>query len=132
MRKFIFCLLDRGLRRISRKAPGCSFGCPGKVTFITSCKEVVPYLWAFDVGVLCSLSESFSNSILEYMAVGLPVVATSVGGNQEQVSDGVTGFLVPPGDDEALAKALVKLVEGERLQQCMGSKLIKGNVRAMG
>lgn len=116
-------LIGQGPQEDELKRQATALGIGSKVTFITGCKEVLPYLWAFDVGVLCSLSEGFSNSILEYMAVGLPVVATSVGGNQEQVCDGVTGFLVPPGDNEALAKALVKLVEGERLRRRMGEQV---------
>ena len=77
-----------------------------------------PYLFAFDIGVLCSLSEGFSNAILEYMASGLPVVATAVGGNGEQVQDGVTGFLVPAGDSQALAEPISALVRdpGQRKQ----------------
>ena len=60
------------------------------------------------------------------MAVGLPVIATEVGGNVEQVQDGVTGFLVPPGDSEALAKSIAALVRdpgtrkqfGDNAYQC--------------
>jgi glycosyltransferase involved in cell wall biosynthesis len=44
------------------------------------------------------------------MAAGLPVVATRVGGNRETVEDGVTGWLVPPGDPEALAKGIIDLL----------------------
>jgi L-malate glycosyltransferase len=69
--------------------------------------DVLPYLAAMDIGVLSSLAEGFSNSLLEYMASGLPVVATEVGGNREALEG--TGILVPPVDPEALADAILEL-----------------------
>ncbi len=59
-----------------------------------------------DVFCLPSLNEGISNTILEAMAAGLPVVATRVGGNPELIEDGETGILVPKQDPEALAQAL--------------------------
>ncbi len=72
-------------------------------------EDVRPHLRAFDIAVLPSLSEGFSNSILEYMAMGLPVVATDVGGNREALEHGA-GLLVPAADEEALAEALDRLL----------------------
>jgi glycosyltransferase involved in cell wall biosynthesis len=69
--------------------------------------DVLPYLAAMDIGVLSSLAEGFSNSLLEYMASGLPAVATEVGGNREALEG--TGILVPPDDPEALANAILEL-----------------------
>ena len=69
--------------------------------------DVLPYLAAMDIGVLSSLAEGFSNSLLEYMASGLPSVATDVGGNREALRD--TGFLVPPNDPAALAEGILRL-----------------------
>lgn len=54
------------------------------------------------------------------MMAGLPVVATRVGWGPELVEDGVTGFLVPPRDPDALAKALQKLITDPELRRCMG------------
>jgi sugar transferase (PEP-CTERM/EpsH1 system associated) len=68
--------------------------------------DVADLLNCLDVFVLPSLNEGISNTVLEAMASGLPVVATDVGGNPELVADGVTGFLVPAGDVDALARAL--------------------------
>jgi sugar transferase (PEP-CTERM/EpsH1 system associated) len=68
--------------------------------------DVPELLRCLDLFVLSSLNEGISNTILEAMASGLPVVATRVGGNAELVNDGVTGALVPPGDAAALASAL--------------------------
>jgi glycosyltransferase involved in cell wall biosynthesis len=60
--------------------------------------------------VLPSLSEGLSNSLLESMASGVPVVAATVGGNAEIVEDGVSGLLVPPRDAGALAEAMSRLL----------------------
>ena len=60
-----------------------------------------------DISVLPSLSESFSNAVLESMAHGLPVIATSVGGNPEIISDGENGVLIPPKDASALARSMI-------------------------
>jgi len=69
------------------------------------------WLRAFDVFVLNSLGEGISNTILEAMASGLPVLATHVGGNPELVLPGQTGLLLPPGDPDALAAALGAYVD---------------------
>jgi len=69
--------------------------------------DVVDILQTFDVFVLPSLAEGISNTVLEAMASGLPVVATDVGGNRELVDPERTGLLVPP-DADALAVALLR------------------------
>jgi len=60
----------------------------------------------FDIAVLASLREGFPNAILEAMGAGVPVVATAVGGVPELIQDGLTGYLVQPGDAEALAQRI--------------------------
>ncbi len=73
-------------------------------------RDDVPRLMAdFDLFVLPSLAEGISNTILEAMASGLPVVATRVGGNAELVVDGATGALVPSDDVDAMAAAIARL-----------------------
>jgi len=73
--------------------------------------DTAEWLRAFDVFVLNSLGEGISNTILEAMASGLPVIATRVGGNPELVSPGQTGALLPPGSPEPLAAALAAYVD---------------------
>jgi glycosyltransferase involved in cell wall biosynthesis len=73
--------------------------------------DTVDLYRAFSVFVLPSRSEGISNTILEAMASGLPVVATRVGGNPELVHDGLTGQLVPPGDPDAMATALLRYID---------------------
>ena len=65
--------------------------------------------------------EGLSNSIMEYMALGLPVVCGSGGGNPELVQDGVTGFIIPPGDAGALADRLTVLREDPAKSAAMGA-----------
>jgi sugar transferase (PEP-CTERM/EpsH1 system associated) len=69
--------------------------------------DVPAVMQGFDCFVLPSLAEGISNTILEAMASGLPVVATRVGGNAELVEDGVTGRLVPRADPVSLAHEIV-------------------------
>jgi glycosyltransferase involved in cell wall biosynthesis len=80
-----------------------------------------PHLAALDALVLPSAWEAFPIAILEAMQAGLPVVATSVGGVPEAVADGVTGRLVPAGDAEALATALMQLLADPEARSRMGA-----------
>jgi sugar transferase (PEP-CTERM/EpsH1 system associated) len=70
--------------------------------------------------VLPSLAEGISNTILEAMASGLPVIATGVGGNAELVTHGRNGEIVPPDDVEALAQALLRLAADPARAAAMG------------
>ena len=81
----------------------------------------MPELYAAaDVFCLPSLYEGFPLAILEAMAAGLPVVATSVAGNPEAVEDGVHGRLVEAEDAAGLAVALLDLIEDEDARRRMG------------
>lgn len=84
--------------------------------------DIPALLRALDVFVLPSLNEGISNTVLEAMASGLPVVATAVGGNPELVEDGVCGRLFTPGDDTALTRLLAGYVlrDGDLLRQVHG------------
>lgn len=74
----------------------------------------------FDVGVLSSQSESFSNSVLEYAAAGIPAVVTDVGGLREIVHEGKNGFVVPPRDPVALAEKVCVLLSDPELRRRFG------------
>jgi sugar transferase (PEP-CTERM/EpsH1 system associated) len=85
----------------------------GRVTFVGSSDEVPDILNTMDVFALTSISEGMSNTLLEAMATGLPVIATNVGGNPEVVVDGDSGWLFQPRDAEALASRLMSLASDE-------------------
>lgn len=96
-------------------------GVDDRVRFLGHRQDVETVLAALDVFVLSSVSEGLSNTILEAMASGLPVVATRVGGADELVLDGETGLLVPPAAPDAMAAALRQLVANERGRRSMGT-----------
>jgi glycosyltransferase involved in cell wall biosynthesis len=83
--------------------------------------DVAEQLAQSDVFVLASRSEGMPLSVLEAMAAGLPVVASSVGGVPELVVAGETGLLVPPGDIDALADALRAILTNVGLRRAMGN-----------
>jgi glycosyltransferase involved in cell wall biosynthesis len=76
---------------------------------------------AFDIFVMSSVTEGLGTSLLDAMACGKPIVATTAGGMPEVVRDGETGLLVPPRDHEAMATAIVKLLTDEPMRRTMGA-----------
>ena len=75
---------------------------------------------AFDLFVMSSVTEGLGTSLLDAMAAGRPVVATTAGGMPEVVEDGKTGILVPPRDHHAMADAIVRLLKDDALRRRMG------------
>ena len=82
-------------------------GVADRVWFAGERADVPEIMRGLDGFVLPSLAEGVSNTILEAMASGLPVVATRVGGNSELIESGMTGTLVPPANSQALAQAML-------------------------
>jgi len=91
-----------------------------KVTFTGERRDVPEILAASDVFVLASRWEGLPLVIIEAEMAGLPVVASCVGGMEELVQDGITGFLVPPRNPEAMAEALQKLLDDAHLRRKFG------------
>ena len=91
------------------------------VVRFTGFRDDTPDLLAImDVFVLPSHREGMPRTILEAMAAGKPVVATNIRGSREEVIDGVTGLLVPVGDSEALAEAILRVLSDEALARRFG------------
>ena len=89
------------------------------VHFEGAVSDVGPYLRRIHVGVLCSDREGLSNAILEYMAYGLPIIATRVGGNVELVAED-NGMLVAADDADQLASALQTLLRDSEHRASLG------------
>ena len=100
-----------------------------QVWFAGDRTDVPALLGAMDVFVLPSLGEGISNTVLEAMASGLPVVATAVGGNLELVKPGVNGQLFPVGDTQALINVLAGLLPDDATRKQMGENAREGVVR---
>lgn len=92
----------------------------GHVRLLGNRDDIPAVMSALDVFVLPSIAEGISNTILEAMASGLPVVATRVGGNPELVEDGIGGALVPRQDPSALAAAIAGYVADPELRRRHG------------
>jgi L-malate glycosyltransferase len=92
-----------------------------RLVFTGSRSDVQRLLSEVAVSVLPSLTEGLSNTLLESMAAGVPVVATAVGGNPEIVEDGVTGLLVPPQSPALLAAAVGRLLDSPQLAARLGA-----------
>ena len=92
----------------------------GHVRHLGVRSDIPLILGAADIGILSSHQEGFSNSVLEGMAAGLPMVVTNVGGNPEAVVDGETGLVVPPRAPDTLATAILVLSHDEAKRRRMG------------
>lgn len=89
--------------------------------FTGQVKDAVPYLQAADLFVLPSSTEGLSNSMLEAMSCGLPVLATTVGGAPDVIEHGKNGFLIPPDDVDSLQRGLQTLLADGTLRFTLGS-----------
>jgi glycosyltransferase involved in cell wall biosynthesis len=117
---FKVALVGNGEREVLFRREAEKQSVNGRVVFLGERCDVPQILAASGIFVLSSHWEGLPRSIIEAMMSGLPVVATRVGGVPELVEDGVTGFLVPPKDPQALAKALQRLLDDPELRHRMG------------
>lgn len=134
-----YFILAESLQRMGGRLHGCEFiivgggdesgairerfsRIPGITTHFTGQqKDVLPYLRASDFFVQASLHENLSNALLEAMAAGLPVVASSVGGTPEVLEKG-GGILVPPDDVAALGEGIVRMHASSALRASTGAR----------
>lgn len=109
------------LRRTQLESRARALGLEGCVEFTGFAADVPAELARCRVGVVASTgSEAVSRAALEWMAAGRPLVATAVGGLPDLVDEGVTGFLLPPGDPQSLARALARFLEQPALAERLG------------
>jgi glycosyltransferase involved in cell wall biosynthesis len=115
-------LVGEGERRKAMMNLATKLGISDNVVFTGSCNDVFDLMATFDVLVLASVGfECLPFVIIEAMALGKPVVATTVAGIPEEVENGVTGILVPPADSASLAKAIISLLTNESMAKEMGT-----------
>jgi len=108
-----FVLFGEGRLRESLQTQIRQLGLDGRFVLTGFRADLDRYLPHWDLMVLPSFTEGLPNVVLEAFAVGIPVVATRVGGTPELVDDGASGYLVPPGDADALARRILDvLAEG--------------------
>lgn len=101
----------------------------GEVCWLPGSRQDTPEILAcLDIFVLPSLAEGISNTVLEAMATGLPVIATAVGGNSELVVPGTTGQLVPRADPDLLASAIARYLDHPQESREHG---VAGRARAL-
>jgi glycosyltransferase involved in cell wall biosynthesis len=111
-------IAGEGPDRPAVKRAGASVG---EVQLLGHRDDVPRLMCAADIFVLVSDFEAVPMAILEAMAVGLPVVATSVGGIPDLITDGEAGLLVPPRDPAAIAASLAMLAGDPALRASLGS-----------
>jgi len=109
--------LMAGLRELAAQ-----LGIERDVFFIGRCEKVAELLFASEVCALSSTAEGFSNAIVEYMAASRPVVVTDVGGAREAVMESETGYVVPAGDDEQMAKRIIELLRDPDRARALGDR----------
>ncbi|MBI3248596.1 MAG: glycosyltransferase [Deltaproteobacteria bacterium] len=117
-----FLIVGGGSQQNELEREAAQLGLHGRLVFTGLRRDVPRLLSISDVSALSSLKEGMSNTIMESMAAGKPMVATQVGGNVELIVDGETGFLVPPRNPEAFADALHKLLADPDGARRMGKR----------
>ncbi len=112
--------LRKDLERDSEK-----LGLTNYVRFLGHQHNVAEWLSIACISVLSTHIEGFSLTVLESMAAGVPVIATDVGGNREAIQDGVTGFLTPHGDANAITGNILNLLNDPDLRHAIGERAKK-------
>jgi len=119
--KFIIAGEDAQIKASELEAMVRKSNLEGSFRFVGRIDDVREVVSVFDVGVVASVgSETICRVALEYMAMGKPVVGTSVNAIPEVIQHGVNGFVVPPRDGEALAEAILKLLEDKEKRTDFG------------
>lgn len=113
----IFVLAGEGPDRVMLEAQASALGVDDRIVFLGYREDIPDLLACCDLFVLPSLYEGLPLSILEAMAAGKPVIASAIGGNNEVITHGETGLLVPPADSISLARAMQRLLSDSVLAQ---------------
>ncbi len=117
-----FCAVGDGPERESVRDLARDLNLGSRFIFTGFRKDVGYFLKSFDIFVLSSYKEGLGTSILDAQALGLPVVACRTGGVPEIVFDGENGYLVPPRDSDALARAIADLLDHPEKRRAFGER----------
>ncbi len=117
-----FVLVGKGDLRPQLERLADELGIRDHVVFLGFVTDPQNVLSCFDIFALSSLYEGLPTVVIEAMALGVPVVATRVGGTAEIVNDGYDGLLVPPGDPPALARGMLRLLRDDALRAEMSRR----------
>lgn len=115
------CLVGDGPDRPALERRAKELGIMRDTMFLGFQQDVAPFYAAFDAVLLPSISEGTPVSAIEALAAGTPVVATRVGGVPDVIRDGEDGFLVEPGDIDALSERLMRLAADPALRDRLGA-----------
>ena len=102
-----------------------ALGLDGVFEFLGTSDDAVVVMSAFDIFALTSVREGKPVALMESLSMGLPIVATTVGGVPEMISNGIEGFLVPESNPEAVAEAILTLARGKQLRVEMGAAALR-------
>lgn len=117
----VFDVVGEGPQRAELEQLRQSLGMADRFVLRGAVTDVPGFLAGCDLAVLASHSEGMSNAVLEYLAAGRAVVATAVGATPDLLDGGRCGLLVPPGDDQALADAVCRLLSDPALATDLGT-----------
>lgn len=115
-----FVLVGDGSQRPDFEQKVAQLGLQRNFLFLGRRDDVPKVLSACDIAVLPSKAEGLPNAVLEYLATGLPAIATRVGGSAEIIQDGKNGLLTPTEDSSALAGAILRLLRDPSLSARLG------------
>jgi glycosyltransferase involved in cell wall biosynthesis len=118
----VFLFAGEGPERAGLEALAAQLGIAERVRFLGRREDIPQLLAACDVFALPSLYEGSSLAVLEAMAAGIPIVSSAIGGTEELIDDGRSGILVAPGDSEALAAALRRLLDDGELRKSLAGR----------
>lgn len=110
-----FVIVGDGPIRAEMEELAIRLGLGDRLLFIGMRKDIPELLSIMDIFVLPSLNEGMGRAMVEAMAMGVPVIASKVGGVPEVITDGETGLLVPPGNSKVLAEAIIRLASDRDL-----------------
>jgi glycosyltransferase involved in cell wall biosynthesis len=119
--KTVFVIVGDGYLKLELEKYAEAIGVRKNIIFTGWRSDSSDILYLFDIFVLPSLNEGMGRVIIEAMALGKPVVASSVGGILDLIEDGGNGILVPPRDSDALGKAILQLIRNKDLAEALGN-----------